>query len=424
MIRLAMFLVAASVSAADFDQGVGVEDALRDAVAAPAARVSGAPGVEPALPVWVSLDRADLSRASAAGIVAAASVEEGSGPAVLKLSSDELSSLSETMHETTGRCGGFFAFRTQEEAAVLPRAASATKGASYVVDQQGWTKPVVARVAEPELRATIETLAAYQNRYYQSDTGVAAAQWIRSRWAALAAGMPAATTRLVAHEGWKQPSVVLTIPGTDKADEIVILGGHLDSINGWSGARARAPGADDNASGIAVLTEAIRVLGAAGFKPRRTVEFMGYAAEEVGLRGSQDIAKSYAAAGKKVVGVVQFDMTGFKGSAESVFLLTDNVDPGLTDFLGRLTDVYLGVTRGKTACGYGCSDHASWTKSGFPASAAFEAAFKDMNDNIHSEKDTLANSGGDASHDVPFAKLAAAFAAEMAKVSAPGRSGW
>ena len=116
-------------------------------------------------------------------------------------------------------------------------------------------------------------MAAFNNRFYTSDTGVQAAHWIQTRWQAIAAKIPGASVELITHEGWPQPSVVMTIPGTDKADEIVVLGGHEDSINGWGSQDALAPGADDNASGIAVLTESARVLADSGFRPRRTVQF-------------------------------------------------------------------------------------------------------------------------------------------------------
>jgi putative aminopeptidase FrvX len=53
-----------------------------------------------------------------------------------------------------------------------------------------------------------------------------------------------------------------------------------------------APGADDDASGIAPLLEVLRIALASGWKPKRTVKFMGYAREEVGLRGSNAIATS------------------------------------------------------------------------------------------------------------------------------------
>ncbi|OGR99161.1 MAG: hypothetical protein A2V88_04650 [Elusimicrobia bacterium RBG_16_66_12] len=321
------------------------------------------------------------------------------------------------MHESSGRCGGFFAYRTRVEAESALSARSATKGGPYTLDQQAWVSPLVSRVGEEGIRSTIETLAAFNNRYYTADSGAAAAGWLQGRWQALAEGLPGASSRLVKHDGWKQPSVVLTIIGSEKPDEVVVLGGHLDSINGYRGSEARAPGADDNASGIAVLTEAVRVLGASGLRPSRTIQFMGYAAEEVGLRGSQDLAKQAAREGRKVVGVIQYDMTNFKGSGEGIFLLNDYVDPALTAFLGKLIGAYAGVPWSTTQCGYACSDHASWTKSGYPASAAFESTFDTMNHSIHTDRDTLATSGGTASHSVAFAKLAVAFAVELAKTS-------
>lgn len=398
-------LSAAAVRASDFAPEVRVEPFLTSA---------GAPAPASGQ-VWISVDPADLPKlkdSPLAGRVAALSGERAS---VFRVPVESLPELSELMHERFGRCGGFFAYDSKEEAAEALSASPPAAASAYTIDQASVVKPVVSRVKEGELRSTLETLGAYQNRYYQADAGVAAAKWVQARWQALAASFPGASTRLVAHPAWKQPSVVLTIPGSEMPEEVVVLGGHLDSINGWGGEKARAPGVDDNASGIAVLTETVRVLAVAGFRPKRTIEVMGYAAEEVGLRGSKDIAKQYARQGAKVTAVIQFDMTNFKGSPGEIYLLDDNVDPGLTAFLGQLIDAYLGVSWSKTKCGYACSDHASWSSAGYAASAAFESAFDGMNKNIHSEKDTLANSGGTAEHSVAFARLAAAFAIETAK---------
>lgn len=365
--------------------------------------------------LWASFDPVDIT----ADFPLHSPVESNSSAAIYPVQERQLISLSEFMHKKYRRCGGFFAYRTRGEAeTALTAAPTAAAAEAYTLDQQAWTKPLLSRVQEGSIRATIDTLAAFNNRYYTSDTGTAAAQWIQGRWQSLASNLPGATAKLVTHQGWKQPSVVLTIPGVEKPEEIVVLGGHLDSINlnGW-GDDARAPGADDNASGIAVLTETIRILSEAGFRPKRTVQFMGYAAEEEGLRGSQDIAKQYADAGKKVVAVIQYDMTNYKGSGDGLWFLTDNVNPELTAFLGKLTDAYIGAPWSTLQCGYACSDHASWTKNGFPAAAAFESTMGDMNHNIHTEDDTLANSGGNAEHSVNFAKLAVAFAVETAKTA-------
>src|SRR6185312_3135222 len=76
--------------------------------------------------------------------------------------------------------------------------------------------------------------------------------------------------------------VVAEIPGTDKKlkDQVVMIGGHLDS---WHA----ATGATDNAAGSAVMMEAMRILKATNFKPRRTIRIALWSSEEQGLFGSR-----------------------------------------------------------------------------------------------------------------------------------------
>jgi Zn-dependent M28 family amino/carboxypeptidase len=81
-------------------------------------------------------------------------------------------------------------------------------------------------------------------------------------------------------EGRTSYNVVGEIPGGDKADEVVMLGGHLDS---WHA----ATGATDNAAGCTVMLEAARILNTLGVKPRRTIRVALWSGEEQGLRGSR-----------------------------------------------------------------------------------------------------------------------------------------
>ena len=81
-------------------------------------------------------------------------------------------------------------------------------------------------------------------------------------------------------------NVVGEIPGTDKADEIVMLGGHLDS---WQS----ATGATDNAIGSAIMMEAARIIQALGVKPRRTIRVALWSGEEEGLLGSLAYVKQH-----------------------------------------------------------------------------------------------------------------------------------
>ncbi len=99
----------------------------------------------------------------------------------------------------------------------------------------------------------------------------------------LADGTPVKLEFDIVNQTWPAAqgyNVVAEIPGTDKADEVVMLGGHLDS---WHA----ATGATDNAIGCAVMMEAARILQAIGVKPRRTVRVALWGGEEQGLLGSK-----------------------------------------------------------------------------------------------------------------------------------------
>jgi len=81
-------------------------------------------------------------------------------------------------------------------------------------------------------------------------------------------------------------NTVAEIPGSDKADEIVMLGGHLDS---WQG----GTGATDNGAGCAVMMEAMRIIKTLDLKPRRTIRIALWTGEEQGLLGSRAYVKQH-----------------------------------------------------------------------------------------------------------------------------------
>jgi hypothetical protein len=87
-------------------------------------------------------------------------------------------------------------------------------------------------------------------------------------------------------EGKTSYNTIAEIPGTDKADEVIMLGGHLDS---WHA----ATGATDNAIGCAIMMEAARILKTLGVKPRRTIRVALWSGEEEGLLGSQAYVKEH-----------------------------------------------------------------------------------------------------------------------------------
>lgn len=215
---------------------------------------------------------------------------------------------------------------------------------------------------------------------------------------------------LISHTSTKQKSIRVRITGKDRPQEIIVLGAHLDSINQMGG--SSAPGVDDNASGSANLLEALRVLSAQA-QPERTVDFFWYAAEELGLLGSSEIAQDYKKNKQDVVAAMQLDMTLYPGEGEMVLgNFTDFTSVWLQDYFTSLAQTYLKVSVVTDRCGYGCSDHASWYRQGYSTLFPFEAKFKSSNPWIHTPNDKMR---GELSfkHALEFSKVALIFAMDL-----------
>jgi len=243
-------------------------------------------------------------------------------------------------------------------------------------------------LSEINMTNWIITVTALQNigtRYYTNVKGKEAAELIQ-KWTADICGT-ACKSELFPHT-WLQPSVIVTYPGEGPlASEYVVIGAHLDST---ASNTANAPGADDDASGVSVLIETINVLRQVGFKPKRTLVFQFYAAEEVGLRGSQAIVETYVANNINVYAMVQFDMVGY--SRTNPIFITDFVNSALTKCLAELTAQFAHHPQwGTSVCGYGCSDHASYNRAGYRASFPFETSFSSSNPYIHTANDKIDN---------------------------------
>ncbi|HWO21433.1 MAG TPA: M20/M25/M40 family metallo-hydrolase [Kofleriaceae bacterium] len=374
-------------------------------------------------PHYVSIDRDALATAQEALAQRDPSaqlelVDMWNDVALVKVEGQDLKALSQLMHVNHNRCGGFIVHDTLDDARAALRAKDMEGIASlitYTIDNATTVNTLLPQLSQANVLTTIQQLsggAGFTTRYYTSTGGGQSSTWLKNLWAGYAASRPEVTVELY-ETGWAQKSVIAKIPGTSLASEVVVLGGHLDSINQSGG---NAPGADDDASGIASLSEVFRVLMAMNYRPQRTVHFMAYAGEEVGLLGSKQIVNTYKAAATNVVGVMQLDMTNYKGSTNDIVFMTDYTNAAQNTFAGSLVDTYLtGITRTTDVCGYGCSDHASWHNAGYAASMPFESKMAQYNPTIHTANDTLAQSGNSAAHAIKFSKLATAYVAELAK---------
>ncbi len=159
-------------------------------------------------------------------------------------------------------------------------------------------------------------------------------------------------------------NIVGVIPGTTYPDEYVILGGHFDSFDGGTG------GVDDG-SGFSPGMEALRLIKAAGGAPKRSIAMILFAAEEIGLVGSQDWVADNTALHDKIVTMINRD-----GSPSAI--TGASVPLGWEEDLRRITaplvdlnprwpfELSVNHYPGTRPTSPGGSDHASFAMAGIP----------------------------------------------------------
>ncbi len=154
-------------------------------------------------------------------------------------------------------------------------------------------------------------------------------------------------------------NVIADIPGTELPDEYVIVGGHIDS---WDG----ATGATDNGTGVSTALEAARILMKAGARPRRTIRFMVWSGEEQGLLGSAAYVKAHKELMPKISAVLVHDMgtnylSGIGGTEAMLSDLEQVFAP-----VKELDHDFPFAVRKVAGLSGGGSDHASFLSANVP----------------------------------------------------------
>jgi carboxypeptidase Q len=193
-------------------------------------------------------------------------------------------------------------------------------------------------------------------------------------------------------EGKTSYNALAEVPGTDKKDEVVMLGGHLDS---WHS----ATGATDNAIGCATMMEAARIINAlvkAGVlkAPRRTIRVALWSGEEQGLLGSQAYVKEHFGTAEnpkpdfaKFGGYFNIDSGTGKARGMSVFGPED-VNASLKAALTSFEDLgFYGVVPSRSRA-LGGSDHTSFSQAGLPGIGVGQDPIEYFNITWHTNLDT------------------------------------
>lgn len=188
-------------------------------------------------------------------------------------------------------------------------------------------------------------------------------------------------------EGTTSYNTVGEITGTDKKDEVIMLGGHLDS---WHA----ATGATDNAIGCAIMMEAARILKSIGIKPRRTIRVALWSGEEQGLLGSQAYVKQHFGSFENPVpgyekfgGYFNIDSGTGKARGMSIF-----GPPEAATVLREALKPYeefgfMGVISTKSR-GLGGSDHTSFNQAGLPGIGVLQDPIEYGSATWHTNLDT------------------------------------
>lgn len=235
---------------------------------------------------------------------------------------------------------------------------------------------------EENILGHIKALEALGSRYYAREGNAAAQAYIEARLREQ--GYRVEKSRASFQEGWFESPWVVKAGKAGAEGKFYLLAAHFDSISQDKdgGILEQAPGADDNASGVAVLLEMARAL--APLELEQSVGFVFFNVEETGQQGSKHFAKTWKEKGGRLDGVINIDTIGTWPVALSQGGKVNYVTNDLSrPFLARVeTGLKLPL---KPAATPWEDDHASFWAQGYPAIELTEEGCTPV---MHSPQDT------------------------------------
>lgn len=277
-----------------------------------------------------------------------------------------------------------------------------------------------ARAAEMvdrnRIMGTVTHLSSYHSRYIGYPDNLTACNWIEDGFD----DNFRCTTELDYFEAdppgaygpYTVPNVLCTLPGITLPDEYVIVCAHVDSIDPecYTNPNTLAPGADDNATGVAAVMEAARILSRFAFD--RSVIFAAWNAEEIGLVGSDYYLGNAYDDGMNIYCGLNGDVLGY--DADELKDCTVIRGAGDSEFYQILADNIEDYTTLEWEIGYsGYSDQASFWKYGYDATALYEG-IGDGNPVINTRYDVI-----DLIHPDFFEQVVRGFVATAFELAGP-----
>ncbi len=237
----------------------------------------------------------------------------------------------------------------------------------------------IARVKQPAILASLERLVKFPTRHTRSPHNLEAAAWLRDQFKGF--GYADVSLHDFKLDDLTRSNVVCVKTGTGSPKKVLIVCAHFDSrTEDLDDAEARAPGADDNASGVAVLLETARVVREVSTSA--TIYFIAFSGEEQGLVGSSAYARSAHEAKLPISLVINLDMVGHPADpARRLVIVEQDLgnarrenDAPSKAFAAVMVRA-AGVTRLATKIGpIYASDYMPFEKLGLPCIGLFDGA--------------------------------------------------
>jgi hypothetical protein len=224
-------------------------------------------------------------------------------------------------------------------------------------------------IVQDSLYSYTARLQAFRTRYIYADSCMAAYNWIMNKFRSF--GYTEVDSQPFFYNGQMCYNVICTKQGLTESDKIIVVGGHYDSWNQDTNPMDYAPGADDNGSGTAAVLELARILKNVDLD--KTIKFVAFSAEEVGLIGSAYCAADLYNQAADVEFMMNFDMIGYRVNSNYIYLYSGSFRAYadvMAAAIPRVTDLsssYRGAASN--------SDHASFVSHGYYAVFAEEGDF-------------------------------------------------
>ena len=294
--------------------------------------------------------------------------------------------------------------------------AKLTRDFPVVTEEDPRIREMLNQVNMDSLEATVQHLQDYGSRIWNSENAFAASDWIAGRMEAL--GLEVEQQPFNANtwmgSGAAAPNVIGIQRGTLYPDTYVVCGSHFDSFSyeAMMGG-GTAPGADDNATGVASVLESARIMTQYEFE--YSIIYCAYGCEEMGLYGSEAYASRCQQQGMDIIGYFNNDMNGYLyGDQIHIDCIYPNsVEPIGTYYMNVGSVYYPELPIRHVNFTQGDSDHTSFNNHGYMGIYPFED-YQNHSPYIHTPNDVIGTSVTSFEMSQQFCQMNIACLAEIA----------